>query len=279
MSRDGIKEVVVSSLGDLLDRATPREPDQASGRFRENAVYRGMGNADWRLLTSLDRLGGVNPPHCKAHLEEHILRNFLRFARPYLPAHPENIWELLVIAEHHGLPTRLLDWTHSPLVALHFATLGERPGIDRVVWKLNWQFLHEHFSLPPVAFLVADLDTFLQERKYKSAWDFLNADPAQQELFACLLDPPSVTDRLSVQCGTFTLCSVKNRAFEDILVGSGLAHALTRFIIPGDRVDYIRDQLDLCTFDERRLFPGLDGIAAELRRYYSSSAYKEGSSL
>lgn len=273
MSRDTIKEVVVTSLGDLLDRATPTQPDSASGRFRENAVYRGMGNADWRLLTSLDRLGGVSPPHTKAHLEEHILRNFIRFARPYLPAHPENLWELLVIAEHHGLPTRLLDWTHSPLVALHFATLGERRGIDRVIWKLNWQLLHEHFRLKPVAFLVADLDNVLRERGYESAWSFLNASPSQ-ELFACLLDPPSVTDRLSVQAGTFTLCSVKDRTFDDLLVSSGLAGALTRFVIPDERVDYIRDQLDLCTFDERRLFPGLDGIAAELRRYYSASSYK-----
>ncbi|HVK58889.1 MAG TPA: hypothetical protein VM735_08930 [Candidatus Kapabacteria bacterium] len=48
--------------------------------------------------------------------------------------------------------------------------------------------------------------------------------------------------------------------------------ALTGFRIPAQRVDYIRDQLDLCTIDERRLFPGLDGIAAELKRYYSTSA-------
>jgi hypothetical protein len=261
----------VRSLGELLDHATPREVDHASGRFRENAVYRGMGNADWRLLTSLDRLGGTEPPHTKAHLEEHILRNFIRFGRPYLP--PQNLWEMLVIAEHHGLPTRLLDWTHSPLVALHFATLGERPGIDRIIWKLDWQKMHEHFGLKPVAFLVEDLDETIRERGCGSFWEFLNAK--EQELFACLLDPPSVTDRLSVQSGTFTLCSVKNRTFDEILRESGLGSALTRFVIPGERVDYIRDQLDLCTITERRLFPGLDGIAAELRRYYSASAYKE----
>jgi hypothetical protein len=50
-----------------------------------------------------------------------------------------------------------------------------------------------------------------------------------------------------------------------------LLDAVSQFVIPAERVNYIRDQLDLCTVDERRLFPGLDGIAAELRRYYSAS--------
>lgn len=274
----GIKEVQIKTLGELLDLATPREPDRASGRFRENAVYRGVGDADWRLLTSLDRLGGVEPAHSKTHLEEHILRNFIRFGRPYLPQSRANLWEILVIAEHHGLPTRLLDWSHSPLVALHFATLGENANTDRVIWKLDWQRMHEHFGLKPVAFLVEDLDDWLRERGCKTFWDFLNADTGAQP-FACLLDPPSVTDRLSVQSGTFTLCSVKNRTFDDILCENGLGDALTRFVIPGERVEYVRDQLDLCTIDERRLFPGLDGIAAELRRYYSASAYKEPRAL
>jgi len=54
---------------------------------------------------------------------------------------------------------------------------------------------------------------------------------------------------------------------------------LQRFIIPADRVDLIRDQLDLCSVDERRLFPDLDGVAAEMRRYYSSSATQASEEL
>ena len=51
------------------------------------------------LLTSLDRLGGVTPPHTKAHLEGHILRHFLRYGRPYLRGFDYNDWELLVAAQ------------------------------------------------------------------------------------------------------------------------------------------------------------------------------------
>src|ERR671914_233982 len=152
-----ITEVPVTSLGDLIDKVTPTEPDPRTGRRRDSGVYRGDGNAAWPLLTSLDKLGGVNPPHSKADLEEHILRNFLRYSRPYLDQPPVNEWEVLVSAQHHGLPTRLLDWTYSPLVAAHFATVEGEPKADRVVWRLDWQQVHRAFKLPMLALLIEDL--------------------------------------------------------------------------------------------------------------------------
>ena len=263
-------EIVVHSLGELVDRATPNEPDQVSGRLRDTSVYRGMSDASGRLLTSLDRLSGAAHPHGKANLETHILRNFLRYGRPFLEAAQQNLWELMVVAEHHGLPTRLLDWTHSPIVAAHFATLAPTES-DRVIWKLNWRRVHERFGLRPFTFLVEDLDAMLAERGFEEAWRFLGARIDQERSFACLLDPPAVTGRIAVQSGAFTLCSTKDKALDVFLAECGLGEALTRFIIPKERAGYIRDQLDLCTVDERRLFPGLDGIAAELRRYYSST--------
>jgi hypothetical protein len=49
-----------------------------------------------------------------------------------------------------------------------------------------------------------------------------------------------------------------------------------RFVIPAEKVRLIRDQLDLCSIDERSLFPDLDGIAAEIKRYYSAGPEEEG---
>jgi len=128
---EGIEEQRVESLGELLDRVTPREHDPVSGRIRDTSVYRGSGSPGWPLLTSLDRLGGAHPPHSKAHLEEHVLRNFIRYSRPFLRSQPGDEWELLVSAQHHGVPTRLLDWSYSPLIAAHFATLAGPPESDR----------------------------------------------------------------------------------------------------------------------------------------------------
>jgi hypothetical protein len=267
-----VKTIEVRSLGDLVDRATPNAPDPASGRLRDTAIYRGVAYPDSRLLTSLDRLGGIEPAHSKAHLEEHLLRNFIRYGKPFLPEHRENLWEIMVIAEHHGLPTRLLDWTHSPLVAAHFASLSERPGIDRVIWRLDWKAVHRKFGLRDVVFLVDDLDALLEERRIPSCWEFLDKPVPRENEFLCVLEPPAVTQRLAAQSGVFTLAAAKDRPLDEILGEKGLSDALTQFVIPAEKVDYIRDQLDLCTVDERRLFPGLDGIAAELKRYYSSSA-------
>src|SRR5689334_1559403 len=74
-----IQEVRITSLGELIDQVTPTEPDPKTGRHRDTGVYRGAADAGRPLLTSLDRLGGVDPPHAKTGLEEHILRNFIRY--------------------------------------------------------------------------------------------------------------------------------------------------------------------------------------------------------
>ncbi|HEX8358705.1 MAG TPA: FRG domain-containing protein [Longimicrobium sp.] len=269
---EGIEEVRVETLGELVDRTTPSEYDEASGRLRAASVFRGAKCADWALLTSLDRLGGIDPPHTKGHLEEHILRNFIRYSRPHLPQQPANEWELLVTAQHHGLPTRLLDWTYSPLVAAHFATLGGDPRLDRVVWRLDWGRLHAHFDLPAIAFLVQDLDGLLRDKGVDSLWTLFNKPEGGPVQLVCMLDPPALDNRIVVQAAAFTISTDKTRSFDQILCDNGILDALTRYVIPAERINHIRDQLDLVTVDERRLFPDLDGVAAEMRRYYDASA-------
>src|SRR5690625_7200924 len=85
-----IPEKTISSLGQLIDAVTPQEPSPALGRRRDTGVYHGSSSVRHPLLTTLDRLGGSNPPHTKAHLEEHILRNFGRYSRPNLMTQPTN---------------------------------------------------------------------------------------------------------------------------------------------------------------------------------------------
>lgn len=265
-----IERIEVRSLGELIDAATPETPHASSGRLRDTVVYRGSADLEWSLLTSLDRLGGIDPPHTKAVLEEHILRNFLRYSRPYLEGPVHSHWESLVVAQHHGLPTRLLDWTYSPLVAAHFATLEESPAPNRVVWKLDWHRLHQQFSLRPVALQADDLDGVLKQRGIPSIWEFFRQGDVD-DAFACMMEPPSLDQRIVAQAATFTVCSTKTQSLDQFLTGGGLASALTKFVIPEGCVDHVRDQLDLCAVDERRLFPDLGGVTRQMRRYYSMS--------
>ena len=263
-----IEEIRITSLGDLIDKVTPTEPDPVTGRHRDSGVYRGAADASRPLLTSLDRLGGVAPPHSKTGLEEHILRNFIRYSRPYFETPPVNEWELLVAAQHHGLPTRLLDWTYSPLVAAHFATLDRQDHSARAVWRLDWKKVHCAFGFPELALLIQDLDELFVKGGRFSPWTLFSRD-RKEKPFACMIEPPSLDARIVAQAAVFTLCSDKSQPFDSFLEEHGLGDALTRFVIPAERTGRIRDQLDLASVDERRLFPDLDGVAAQMRRYYS----------
>lgn len=261
-----IRERPIASLGELIDAVTPDAPDPDSGRRRDVGVYHGSSSATYSLLTSLDRLGGTDPPHTKAHLEAHVLRNFARYSRPYLSARPTNDWEVLVVAQHYGVPTRLLDWSYSPLVAAHFATRSARPGQACAIWRLDWQAVHRAFDLPGLALLIEDLQGLPGSGGRFSPWRLFDGDTPT---FACMIEPPSLDARIVAQTAAFTLCSDTSRSFEDFLAEQDLEHTLARFVIPGEAVQHVRDQLDLAGLDERRLFPSLDGVAAAIRRYYA----------
>lgn len=261
-----IQERTIHSLGELIDAVTPPEPNPATGRRRDTGVYHGAAAATQPLLTSLDRLGGTDPPHTKAHLEAHILRNFARYSRAYLEAVPSNDWEMLVIAQHYGVPTRLLDWSYSPLVAAHFATGSAAPGHACAVWRLDWQRVHRAFGLPDLALLTDDLLQLDGEERSLSPWDVFAGEAPH---FACLFEPPSLDARIVAQAAALTICSDTSQPFEDFLEEAGIGDALTKLVIPADLVPFLRDQLDLVGIEERHLFPGLDGVAASIRRYYT----------
>ncbi len=108
-------------------------------RIRSPYIYRGLSNNQYPLKTSLMRLGGRYE-----RLEFHLLRNFKKYShRPDVISNTE--WDWLALAQHHGLPTRLLDWTYSPYVAMHFATTElEKFEHDGVIWALNYEALKEY---------------------------------------------------------------------------------------------------------------------------------------
>ena len=261
-----IAEIPVRSLGELIEAVTPPEPDPETGRRRDPGIYHGSPLASAPLLTSLDRLGGIARPHAKSHLEAHLLRNFIRYSRPHLTSVPTNEWELLILAQHHGAPTRLLDWSYSPLVAAHFATRDQALAGDRAIWRLDWQKVHAHYDLPRLALLIEDLLHLYGEEDPFTPWRLIRGRDI--EPFACMVEPPSLDARIIAQAAVFTITTDTSTSFDSFIEAEGLGDTLTRLVIPNDAVSRVRDQLDIAGFDERRIFPDLSGVAAALRRYY-----------
>lgn len=98
-------------------------------------IYRGVTDTGHRLLPKAGWIP-LRPGRSREAEERRMFRRFKERALPYLQFSPRNEWDWLAIAQHHGLPTRLLDWTRNPLAALYFAVEHES-GSDCAVYVLK----------------------------------------------------------------------------------------------------------------------------------------------
>ena len=257
-------DIHVSSWGELQERLYAGSWQKNLRRFRSAFAFRGMWDANADLTTSLVRLGG--PRH--ARQEGHLLRNFRKYARrDEVPG--DSIWNWLALAQHHGLPTRLLDWTFSPYVALHFTTDDIATyGYDGVVWCVNYAAAH---ALLPQALKQKlrreSADVFTTEMLAEVAPTLGKLDGlARKKPFALFFEPPSLDERIVNQFAMFSLISGSDADFEQWLADHPkLWH---RLVIPANLKWEVRDKLDQANVTERVLFPGLDGLSRWLRRYY-----------
>ena len=137
-----IKEIHINTLEELMPLLSEQEDRPDLGRNRSPYVYRGMTNADFRMVTSLRR----NCKQLQRTLEPAILKNFAKYAVIEDPGVAQSVWHQMILGQHHGLPTRLLDWTQSALVALHFAVSEENlehmADHDCMVWRMDIRELH-----------------------------------------------------------------------------------------------------------------------------------------
>ena len=139
-----IKTVTLDSVSAIMELISQLDYNKEINRYRSSIFFRGLPNADFHLTTSLRR----NCKDLSQSLEPAILRNFNKYASMAEPNVSKSIWRQMVLGQHHGLPTRLLDWTRSPLVALHFAHSETRfeklEKRDCAVWKFDMQDVNKH---------------------------------------------------------------------------------------------------------------------------------------
>ena len=251
----------VGSWQDLDEAITDSSWCRHPHRIHSTVVWRGLSRSRYTNVSSLARLS-----EDYRQLERHLIRNFRKYAHREAPG--PAIWDWLSLAQHHGLPTRLLDWTFSPLVALHFAT-ATWPDDDAILLGVDCEGAHELlpgrlrsfyeregslvFTTEMLAELAPDLDAF----------DAL----ADEDPFVVFFEPPSLDERIVNQAAVLSAISDASCQMEDWMDDHPDLWRAWR--IPVEVKAEVRERLDQAHVNERLLMPGLDGLAAWLRRYYS----------
>jgi FRG domain len=252
----------VSSWRELDDAIGGSELGHHPGRHHSTLVFRGLARSSYSNVSSLARLGGDF-----AELERHLVRNFRKYAHREVPG--PTTWDWLSLAQHHGLPTRLLDWTFSPLVALHFAT-ASWPEDDAVLLSVDCEGAHRLLPEAPRKTLDAEgALVFPTELLAECAKDLEELDELGRghDPFLVFFEPPSLDERIINQAAVLSAMSDPSFQLEDWLEAHPDLWQAWR--VPADVKAEVRERLDQANLNERMLLPGLDGLAAWLRRYYS----------
>ncbi|MBB1434301.1 FRG domain-containing protein [Pseudoalteromonas sp. SG43-6] len=207
------------------------------------SFFRGQANFEWSLEPSLARI--KHPESCYSmslgnwlELESYLIREFQKFSYPYLKDEPQNKFDWLVHAQHHGLPTRLLDWSENPLKALFFAI--ENREYDEFNGAL-------HLCAPKgIAPSTRDIHQGKGTQFFFSSY---------------------INDRVSAQEGAFSIpyLNIKEVGFSHNLdIDTSKLLAYKKVLIPKEAKPQLRHELNKLGINHRTIYPGLDGISKML---------------
>jgi len=237
----------ITSLTDLI--ALIRDMKRESG---QTLWFRGEINSAWDLIASVKR-----PPYNGIDVEKRLTNEFYVMAKNRMERSPERDdyagW--LSLMQHYGLPTRLLDWSRSPLIAAFFATYGfeNQPQDDACVWALYPSMLNRHFGYGEYIYPM-DKDTIkdLLVPAFKDR-------PSTETMIACSSVENNL--RMYVQQSKFTVhdCDLPLNELD-------LPGLLTKFVIPYACKATFAEELEICGFTLSDVFPDIERVASDLRK-------------
>jgi hypothetical protein len=257
-----MNEIRIRSWAELQERLFEDSWNEGLGRFRSDYAFRGTDDTSYTLQTSLSRLGGD-----VENLERHLLRNFRKYAQRDV-VEKDSLWHWLSVAKHHGLPTRLLDWTFSPFVAMHFATSDmERFGADAAIWVVDYVKAHKLLPEELTGALDEEGSNTLTVEMLSGVVESLeDLNRLQPRNFLGFLEPPSTDERIVNQYALLSFMADPTTMLDLWLEEH--PDLWKKIVIPADLKWEIRDKLDQANVTERVLFPGLDGLSSWLKRHY-----------
>jgi hypothetical protein len=226
-------------LGSVADRI-----DEGGAHF-----FRGQEWQGWGLVPAIGRLRCASRDELHAR-EARLFADF-KIRAGNLLNDEDDAWRIAFLMQHHGLPTRLLDWSASFAIALHFAMRHAREG-DAVVWILDAGQLNRTAGCG---------EELLLHRALEGDYEEYFITRTKEFPFPVVgLAPSRSLPRLQQQRGFFTLHRDLDRPLEAMH-----AAALRKIVIPAALFDDARAFLRLSGVNEFSLFPDLDGLARHLR--------------
>ena len=240
-------------------------------------VFRGQSNAEWQLKTSLEREfdAAKVPIGERGFLEEGLIRDFQRrlpaVAEQFRGPQEDNVLAWLALMQHHGAPTRLLDWTYSFFVALFFAV--ESTDRDAAVYAIEcrWCNKQSRSRLPnrdDAEQKIANDPYFTKSATFQSLFA---RDP--EIALVHRINPFVLNPRLSVQQGLFLCPGSVSTSFEENLFAlqPGIADRsietqIQKLIIPSEIQRDVLRELSYMNINRQSLFPGIDGLAQSMRQ-------------
>lgn len=292
-----VESTNISCLSEYINAIERMKEDYPDGPLCSNPVspgflYRGHSNEKYALLPSLfrvsrdmeDGLEISNRTYLSWAKETDILKAFIQEACCYIPVPQTALFQWAEYAQHYGVPTRLLDWSGNPLVALYFACRGKR-DIDGKVWMLH----HSHYR----RLAATGIPKKLRKKSVrKIAHDLLRGQmkgdsPGDSIQYPILYTPYYVDARMSSQSSWFMIWGTEAGSLETMLLtedrhmeyvaepqfervyGEKEDRACWHsFSIFSDRKQSILRELDTVGINEKTLFPGLDGIGRYIEKKF-----------
>lgn len=216
-------------------------------------VYRGVTHEDYDLRPKVGRLEKKRKNESLINLEQRILRRFEERAIPYLGIFPgEDEWEWMAIGQHHGLPTRMLDWSRNPLVAAYFAV--EREILKHELKKYSGNSAIYAFKGKTV---ISKGNLFDINTKYKNGPFKIK----KTEKFV----PAHLDKRITAQSGIFTIHHDPTIKYPNEI------EPLFKLTIPSNQRKIWKKRLHSLGINRASLFPDLDNLCSHIEWLCSKS--------